>query len=85
MQLLALIAVQVLLIGLYKAFDSALLFFLNLAWALVLLLIAWNTRCPHCGKGQVFRGWSITDLRLPSEKCFSCGAPIEHCRRDAEC
>jgi hypothetical protein len=83
-QLLALVAGQVLLIGLYMVFDTDLLFYVNLAWILVLVLDAWNIRCPQCGKGQVFRGWSITDLRLPSEKCFYCGASIESHQRRAE-
>jgi hypothetical protein len=54
-------------------------------WALgvtlgaAIAMYAWSIRCPatNCGKRQVFRGWSLFDLRLPADRCYACGAAIE--------
>jgi predicted RNA-binding Zn-ribbon protein involved in translation (DUF1610 family) len=68
---------QVLLIVAYKVVALQVLFYLNLGWAATLAGIAWNLRCPSCGKRQIFRGWSLLDLRLPAEKCYSCGYSLK--------
>lgn len=50
-------------------------YLLSLGFAAYLVLYCLNIRCvsANCRKRQVFQGWSILDLRLPGEKCYSCG------------
>lgn len=63
---------QVILIAAYRlGFEW--LFYPNLFWAAATLAYALSLRCPVCGRRQVFRGLSIFDIRMPSEKCHSCG------------
>ena len=47
--------------------------------AIVTLAYAFSIRCaaPGCGRRQVFRGWSVFDLRWPSERCYHCNAPLD--------
>ena len=54
-------------------------FWLALLAGLALIGYALAIRCPApgCGRLQVFRGWSIFDLRWPKERCYYCGSPLE--------
>ena len=40
---------------------------------------AFSIRCPvdGCRRAQVFRGWSVFDIRLPGERCYLCGTPLK--------
>lgn len=51
---------------------------LVLAGAAVLSGYAYSVRCPTsgCRARQVIRGWSFTDLRLPTERCYKCGSAL---------
>ncbi len=40
--------------------------------ALRAVLRGWSRRCPHCGRGPLFAGWS-----RPIERCSSCGLLFE--------
>lgn len=59
-------------------FSSPWHFWLGLWFGVFVVLYALSLRCPNtgCRKMQVFRGYSVFDLRWPEEKCYSCGAPL---------
>lgn len=54
--------------------------FVGLGFGLLLVVYAFCIRCPvpTCRAGQVFRGWSAFDVRLPREHCYNCGALLNH-------
>jgi hypothetical protein len=54
-------------------------FWLALVAGLALVGYALAIRCPAptCRRPQVFRGWSIFDLRWPKERCYYCGSRLE--------
>jgi thiamine transporter ThiT len=74
-KLLVAVAVQVILIVAYRL-GLDWLFYVNLLWGMLTIAYAFSIRCPACHKRQVFRGWSIFDLRLPGAVCFSCGTQL---------
>lgn len=45
---------------------------LGLTCVVFLLFYAFSIQCPNCKKKQVFRGWSVFDLKWPQEICYSC-------------
>ncbi len=60
------------------AFTSPFHFWLALWFGVFVVLYAFSLRCQNtgCRKMQVFRGYSVFDLRWPEGKCYSCGTPI---------
>jgi hypothetical protein len=87
--IVALLLIQALLVVLYLAFreqivpgdgvlGSSWLFWAVLGFGAFSILYAFSLRCPNptCRRRQVFRGWSITDLRLPEESCYYCGVSL---------
>ena len=87
--IVALLLIQVVLVAVYLAFrqpaepgDSVLgsywYFWVVLGFGVFSVLYAFSLRCPNptCRRRQVFRGWSIFDLRLPEESCYHCGVPL---------
>lgn len=52
---------------------------LALLGGLVLVGYALSVRCrvQSCRRHQIFRGVSVFDVRLPSERCYVCNAPLE--------
>lgn len=81
-RILLAIAGQVILIAAYQ-FDYEWLFYPNLLWAAAMIAYAISLRCPVCGRQQIFRGLSIFDIRLPSEKCHFCGSPLDGGKEDS--
>lgn len=53
-------------------------YILPLGFGFFIVVYALNIKCNKCNARQVFRGWSIFDLRFPEEKCYRCGAPLEN-------
>jgi hypothetical protein len=53
-------------------------YWLSLGFWVFVVLYAFSIRCPNstCGRGQVFRGFSISDLRWPNSNCYYCGVPL---------
>ena len=53
-------------------------FWISLLFGIFVLLYAISLRCPNptCNRMQVFRGFSIFDLKWPEDKCYSCGVPL---------
>ena len=49
-------------------------FLVPLIFGIFVVVYAYTIRCPNisCKRRQVFRGSSIFDLRLPSDKCYYC-------------
>ena len=68
---------QIILIAAYKL-GIEWLFYPNLFWAAATLAYALTLRCPVCGRQQVFRGLSVFDIRLPSERCHFCGNTLHN-------
>jgi hypothetical protein len=54
-------------------------FWLALAAGVAFIAYAFSIRCsvPICARRQVFRGFSIFDLRWPGERCYHCGGPLK--------
>lgn len=84
--LLVLIAIELLLIGVYRwnrsgtghEFVSNPLFLAALGFGIVVVYYAYQLRCPNpqCRARQVFRGPSAFDIRLPATSCQKCGTNI---------
>jgi len=53
------------------------LFYPALGFGFLIMLYAASIRCKYCGRYQVFRGYSIFSIRLPSEKCYNCKLPLK--------
>ena len=70
------IAVQILITIAYNA-GMEWLFYPGLVFFGVLVAFAYSVSCPVCGRRQVLRGLSIFDLRLPGERCYSCGCSLK--------
>lgn len=83
------IAIEIILIVLYRFWDALKstestifwqdwFFLLALAFGVFTVLYAFNIKCknPECAARQVFRGWSIFDIRWPSRKCYKCGREL---------
>ena len=53
-------------------------FWLALGFGLFVFYYAFSLCCPNptCGCRQIFRGWSIYDLRWPENKCYRCGTSL---------
>jgi hypothetical protein len=53
-------------------------YWLTLGFWSSVVLYALSIRCPNstCRRGQVFRGFSITDLSWPTSNCYYCGVPL---------
>ena len=60
------------------------LFYPGLVFFTVLVAYAYSITCPVCGRRQVLRGLSIFDLRLPGERCYSCGCSLGGRKLDAQ-
>jgi hypothetical protein len=58
--------------------DSSWHFWVVLGFGAFSILYAFSLCCPNptCRRRQVFRGWSISDLRLPEESCYYCGVHL---------
>ena len=83
-KILLAVAGQIVLITAYQL-GYEWLFYPNLLWAAATIAYAMSLRCPVCGRQQVFRGLSVFDMRLPSEKCHFCGGTLDgvnECDRD---
>lgn len=89
-RLLALIMVEAVLIGFHKllaepvsSYPSEISFEWHFITALTLGIFifayALSIKCPNqnCRERQVFRGWSIFELRWPENKCYKCGCSME--------
>ena len=59
-------------------------FWLPLFVGMILVAYALSIRCPvpTCGRKQVFRGYSVFDLRWPGERCYYCHAPLNATQSD---
>jgi hypothetical protein len=53
-------------------------YWLVLVFNLFVVLYAFSLRCPNstCQRRQVFRGYSIFDVRWPGNNCYYCGVPL---------
>lgn len=74
-KLIALLIVVAALIFIYRVWLD-ILYIPIMALSAVTLCYAYSIRCRSCGKGQVFRGFSFFDIRLPTDKCYYCSAPL---------
>jgi len=52
-------------------------YYLALGFGFFVMGYAFFLSCPNCGAKQVFRGWSITDLKWPQDQCYKCGCEIK--------
>jgi rRNA maturation endonuclease Nob1 len=84
MKLLVLLMIQVVLIVSYSILKLDWIFYSNLFCGMLTAVYAFSIQCPACHKQQVFRGWSVFDLRLPSEKCYSCGTRLKESNKRSE-
>ena len=75
--LIGMVAILVVLIACYRLIEDW-LFFPTLAWFTATLYVAKSIRCPQCGRGQVFRGPSAFDIRLPSNRCYFCNSKLSN-------
>lgn len=51
-------------------------FLLAIGFGILVALYAFGMRCPICRARQVFRGWKLSDLRFPSERCYKCDSKL---------
>ena len=58
------------------------LFYPVLILGVTLVLYAFSIKCGHCEKRQVFRGFSIFDLRFPKDNCYYCGSVMKERVKD---
>ena len=85
-KLKAMLIIEVALIVIHKylqdssvKFEISLLqwhYILALVFGVFIVVFALSIKCGKCNARQVFRGWSIFDLRLPEEKCYKCGEKL---------
>lgn len=59
----------------YKMGESY-LFYPAIIFGGFALIYAYFIKCPYCHKKQVFRGFSILDIKLPKSNCHYCGSPL---------
>lgn len=52
-------------------------YWLGLLVGIATVAYAFSLSCSNCGAKQVFRGWSIWDLRWPDTQCWKCNHGIE--------
>ncbi len=48
-----------------------------LGFGVFIVIFALKLGCPHCGARQVFRGWSIFDIRWPENDCHGCKKSLD--------
>lgn len=48
-------------------------YILALSFGIFIIIYTLRIKCLKCGARQVFRGFSIWDLRMPEDKCYKCG------------
>ncbi|MCP5002947.1 MAG: hypothetical protein GY941_03210 [Planctomycetes bacterium] len=87
-RLIILLIVQAAITAFHKFYESTYLhenpfhysnwtYYLGMVFGIFVVGYAFFLSCPDCGVKQVFRGWSIFDLRWPEDKCYKCGGTIE--------
>jgi len=90
LKLLSLLTLEVALIALHKFLSEPISstptdiafewhFIAALGLGIAIVIYAFSIRCSNqnCRERQVFRGWSIFDLRWPEERCYKCGYHME--------
>jgi len=84
-QLKLMLGIEIILIIVHKFYtnhslsDSANFiewhYLLALSFGIFIIIYTLRIKCPKCGARQVFRGFSVWDMRMPQDECYKCG----HC------
>ena len=82
-KIILLLLTAVILLDVAYVFGIKSLFYPIIILAAILVIYAFSVKCKNCGRRQVFRGYSIFDIRLPKDSCYYCHTPLSKSKNDS--